>query len=342
MRHRTAIHHRSGYPVLLLALLSAPARAADPSLSDFGIASRALPAVTALGATTPTALTGSERIVWTNRPIPVILPVGVERQIVFPAGVKIGLSREVLDKLRTQSVDGTVNWLAARPFEPCRVQVREVVTGRTYLLDVSAVAEGGSARPLEIVDGASANATAPWLPTPTSNGEPPLDEETAPRPNKHTTVNGTAVENHPDGAMTLRRTLSDNDVADEGPTTYDYVALTRYAAQQLYAPSRLLPKLVLAGVSRVPVPRSSPDLYRGGALKTEPYVAWTDGRHYVTAVRLSNTTGSRVVIDPRDFRGQWLARTLLYGALEPRGDPYQRDVGVVFLISPQPFQQSLR
>ena len=116
----------------------------------------------------------------------------------------------------------------------------------------------------------------------------------------------------------------------------------RFAYQQLYAPARLLPRLALDGVSRVPVRRSAPGLYRGGALRAEPYVAWSAGRLYVTAVRLANTSSRTVIIDPRELRGRWLARALLYTELRPRGDIYGRDQGFVVLISPQPFQDTRR
>ena len=55
--------------------------------------------------------------------------------------------------------------------------------------------------------------------------------------------------------------VSNNDEQSAGFPAYGYVALTRFAAQQLYAPARLLKGL--PGVVRVPVRREAVRLFRG-------------------------------------------------------------------------------
>lgn len=118
---------------------------------------------------------------------------------------------------------------------------------------------------------------------------------------------------------------------------YGYVTLTRFAAQQLYAPARLLKDL--PGVVRVPVKRQPAILMRGGAVKAIPLIAWRAGDLFLTAVRLTNTTGEPQVLDPRTLRGAWLAATFQHNRLQAAGS--EADRTVVYLISARPFVASL-
>lgn len=119
---------------------------------------------------------------------------------------------------------------------------------------------------------------------------------------------------------------------------HGYVALTRFAAQQLYAPTRLLRGL--PGVVRVHVARDPVALVRGGHISAVPQVAWRAGDRYLTAVRLQNQTAAPVTLDPRDLRGQWLTATFQHGRLLPHGDA--ADTTAVYLISDRPFAAALR
>jgi integrating conjugative element protein (TIGR03749 family) len=118
----------------------------------------------------------------------------------------------------------------------------------------------------------------------------------------------------------------------------DYVTLTRYAAQQMYAPSRLRPSF--PGVFRIPLTTAKVNLVRGGAVEATPLIAWQGGGLFVTVVRLRNRTAYPVVLDPRDLRGAWLTATFQHARLFPQGD--EADVTCVYLISARPFEDSLR
>ena len=93
-----------------------------------------------------------DHVVWKNVPIRVILPVGEERRLDFPATVKIEWPRTVEEKTRRLQIreNGSVYWTAAAPFESQRVNVM-TTTGETYLLNVEA-RENASARTLVILD----------------------------------------------------------------------------------------------------------------------------------------------------------------------------------------------
>jgi integrating conjugative element protein (TIGR03749 family) len=122
------------------------------------------------------------------------------------------------------------------------------------------------------------------------------------------------------------------------PITHDYATLTRFAAQQLYAPERLLTGL--PGVHRTPIPRKPVPLVRGGALEAIPAAAWrADSGLYVTAVKLVNRSPRHVVTDPRALRGRWLTATFQHARLAPAGD--EADTTCLYLLSARPFQDSL-
>jgi len=112
-----------------------------------------------------------------------------------------------------------------------------------------------------------------------------------------------------------------------------YIELIRFAAQQLYAPTRLVKDR--PGVIRVPVARDSIDLLHGGAIEATPLVAWRASGLYVTAVKLTNRTDQPQILGPRALRGHWLAATFQHHRLLPRGD--EADTTAVYLISSRPF-----
>lgn len=119
--------------------------------------------------------------------------------------------------------------------------------------------------------------------------------------------------------------------------SWGYAALTRYAAQQLYAPTRLVPHQ--PGVVAIPVRAEPVELVHGARIKAVPVAAWKAGLRYVTAIKLTNRTQRPVVLDPRELRGAWLAATFQHNRLLPAGD--DADTTVVYLISDRPFDVAL-
>ena len=231
-----------------------------------------------------------ERIERKKAPIRLELAVGQEQRIEFPAAVKVGVPVSVQSLLRTQSVNGTVYLLAQAPFDSSRVMVRELDSGRIYLFDVTAAAEGGASQPI------------------------------------HITV---ADERQPDTDSVAANT-------NPGQERLGYIQLTRFAAQQLYAPARLIKNQ--PGMVRVPVMRDPVDLLRGGTIEATPLVAWRTGGLYLTAVKLTNRTEHPQTLDPRDLRGTWLTATFQHHRLFPKGD--EADTTAVYLISARPFDVS--
>lgn len=124
---------------------------------------------------------------------------------------------------------------------------------------------------------------------------------------------------------------------DKRSRPWGYAALTRYAAQQLYAPTRLIPRQ--SGVVSIPVNGEPVDLMYGAKVEAVPVAAWKVGLQYVTAVKLTNRTQRAVVLDPRELRGSWLAATFQHNRLLPAGN--EADTTAVYLVSDRPFDVAL-
>lgn len=138
-------------------------------------------------------------------------------------------------------------------------------------------------------------------------------------------------------AATQPAEVASENQEQEPTRPYGYVGLTRFAAQHLYAPARLLGPH--PGIVRVPVKRDPVDLYRGGAIEASPLVAWRSGSLFVTALRLLNRTNEPQILDPRNLRGRWLTATFQHNRLLPAGD--EADRTAVYLVSERPFAASL-
>lgn len=237
-----------------------------------------------------------ERVVWNKAPIAIPLVVGEERLVHFPDSVSIGLPQSLTPLLRSQSINGTLYLLARQAFEPTRVMVRSETDGPIYVLDISA-APGG-------VDSGSLPDVQVLL---QASQKPPqeLSEDAG----------------------------ADQSTSDKQSQSLGYAALTRYAAQQLYAPTRLIPQQ--PGVVAIPVNPEPVDLVVGGKIEAVPVAAWKAGLRYVTAVKLINRAQSPVVLDPRELRGSWLAATFQHNRLLPAGS--EADTTAVYLVSDRRF-----
>ncbi|MBI4356571.1 MAG: TIGR03749 family integrating conjugative element protein [Gammaproteobacteria bacterium] len=122
-----------------------------------------------------------------------------------------------------------------------------------------------------------------------------------------------------------------------GKKSFDYVALTRFAAEQMYAPKRLLQEK--PGMVRVPVPNESVPLVRGGKVEALPLISWRGGGATISVVRLRNMTKEAVTLDPRNLRGDWLAATFQHARLLPMWK--EADTTCVYLISEQSFEVAM-
>lgn len=232
---------------------------------------------------------------WERLPLAVPLQVGQERIVFVDRNVRVGIPAAIGERLRVQTAGGAVYLRASEPIEPTRLQLQDADTGALILLDIAA--------------------------EPAKDGEPALEPVRIVEGNANPAVAGDA-QVPTEGKASARVS---------GRQTPIPVVLTRYAAQNLYAPLRTVEPL--PGVMRVN-PRKDMDL--GTLMPTLPVRAavlasWRLEDQWVTAVRLTNTSTGWITLDPRVLQGDFLTATFQHESLGPRGEP--EDTTVLYLVT---------
>jgi integrating conjugative element protein (TIGR03749 family) len=130
------------------------------------------------------------------------------------------------------------------------------------------------------------------------------------------------------------KATASHDGEDDAPPV-DMVTLTRFAAQQMYAPRRLLTPH--PGIRRIAInPRPLDDLYVGAGVRAIPAAQWRSDALYVAALVLKNLGREPVELDPLSVRGRWQAITFQHGRLLASGS--EADTTVVYLVCDRPFE----
>ncbi len=109
------------------------------------------------------------------------------------------------------------------------------------------------------------------------------------------------------------------------------VVLTRYAAQNLYAPLRTVAPL--PGVRRVPLSDSAAFsmLLPTERVSIKTLAAWRLGDYWVTAVKIVNRGPGKVALDPRHLQATLYAATFQHADLGLTGTP--EDTTVAYLVT---------
>ncbi|HEN8735855.1 TIGR03749 family integrating conjugative element protein [Pseudomonas inefficax] len=109
------------------------------------------------------------------------------------------------------------------------------------------------------------------------------------------------------------------------------VVLTRYAAQNLYAPLRTVAPL--PGVRRVPLTDSIAfsTLLPTERVSIKALAAWRLGDYWVTAVKIVNRGPGKVALDPRHLQATLYAATFQHADLGLAGTP--EDTTVAYLVT---------
>ncbi|MCY1358554.1 integrating conjugative element protein [compost metagenome] len=185
--------------------------------------------------------------------------------------------------------------LAHEPLEPVRLQLQDADTGSVILLDIAA--------------------------EPAQEHQPPLEPVRI--------IDVTSISTH-SGATDAKA----NEATEPSRPTRETplpVVLTRYAAQNLYAPLRTVEPV--AGIGRVPLrrPLALDTLLPTLPLEARALAAWRLEDQWVTAVRLTNTSPHRIDLDPRALQGDFVAATFQHPDLGPAGA--STDTTVVYLVT---------
>lgn len=237
------------------------------------------------------AVQAIELMRWERLPLAVPLVIDQERVIFVDQTVRVGQPQTLAGKLRVQSAGGAVYLLASDTIEPTRLQLQTVDSGEIILLDVTANPGERPLEPIRIVKAPS---------QPQDNDEPTSQSLAEPK---------------------IEETLAHTPVP---------VALTRYAAQNLYAPLRTVAPL--PGVQRVPVMTDRlPNLLPTEHLSSRPLAAWRLNDYWVTAVKLTNQGHVPILLDPRQLQATLFATSFQHTFLGPAGTP--EDTTVAYLIT---------
>ncbi|MBT2375331.1 TIGR03749 family integrating conjugative element protein [Pseudomonas fluorescens] len=124
---------------------------------------------------------------------------------------------------------------------------------------------------------------------------------------------------------------TEQDVPAHSVATPIPVVLTRYAAQNLYAPLRTVE--ALPGVRRAKLPADLPlhGLLPNQLIDVRPLAAWKLGHHWVSALHLRNQSTAWIALDPRELQGDFVAATFQHANLGPRGRA--TDTTVLYLVT---------
>ena len=237
---------------------------------------------------------------WERLPLAVPLVVGQERVIFIDRNVRIGVPESVGSHLRVQSAGGAIYLRASEPIPPSRLQLQDAESGALILIDIAA--EPGKAgqpalEPVRIVE----SDNVPLHPVVTTGIEATDDE------------------------------LRDKSAASVRRATPVPVVLTRYAAQNLYAPLRTVE--ATAGIGRVNLRRNLAldTLLPTLPVRAQALAAWRLEDQWVTAVKVTNTSTRWLNLDPRALQGDFIAATFQHASLGPAGQ--SADTTVVYLVT---------
>lgn len=136
---------------------------------------------------------------------------------------------------------------------------------------------------------------------------------------------------------TPHATDTTNDSVTPSPITP--ITLTRFAVQQLYAPTRLLTES--EGLYRVPMHTAKTiSLVLDGSFTAKPLASWRGGDYFVTAVLLKNNLPQPLTLHPHEWAGHWQTATFFpQPQLGARGEMTDRTT--VFLVSNRSWSESL-
>ncbi|MBD3611512.1 MAG: TIGR03749 family integrating conjugative element protein [Hydrogenovibrio crunogenus] len=231
-----------------------------------------------------------EHIVWDKAPIELSLSLGEERQVVFPDNIEIGVPGTALNRFKTiTSVDNRMFIEPSVEFKRQRILVKESSSGINYVIYLSVKEGSVSLDPIAIIH--KENKTKAI-----SKGSP------------------------------NERIRANNNTDNRLLNSYPY--LTRYVAQQLYAPQRLIKNN--SAIQRISVVKKSftslfkctPRSMSCSSIVTTPLVSYKTGRLYASALKVKNVSDYPIDIDPRLIKsdispGALLAATPIHGRLLP-------------------------
>ncbi|SFU54910.1 TIGR03749 family integrating conjugative element protein [Xenorhabdus koppenhoeferi] len=109
------------------------------------------------------------------------------------------------------------------------------------------------------------------------------------------------------------------------------VVLTRYAAQQLYAPLRTVEPVTGIHPVSLHLADAITTLYPSEPIAVSPLAGWGVQNYTVVALKLRNTAKRNITLDPRALQGQFVTATFQHRWLGEAGTP--EDTTVLYLVT---------
>ncbi|POW54896.1 TIGR03749 family integrating conjugative element protein [Candidatus Pantoea alvi] len=246
-----------------------------------------------------TPVQADELMKWERVPLQIPLKTGQERVIFVDKNVRVGFPPALNGKLRVQSTGGAVYLKAESDFPQTRLQLQDMESGEVILLDVRTIATA-SAEPVKIVYSGDVN-----------------------------TVSSAA-------AGTEQKSGSDSNSTQAKRKKVSYkapipVLLTRYAAQNLYAPVRTVEAVPGIHPVNPHLPSRITTLYPSAPVTVTPVAGWGVAGRTVVALRIRNSSSQKVVLDPRELQGQFVTATFQHRWLGAAGTP--EDTTTLYLVT---------
>jgi integrating conjugative element protein (TIGR03749 family) len=247
-----------------------------------------------IGLCIATASPAAEILHWEHLPLPVSLIVGEERVVILGSPVRVGVPASLEGLLRVQTADGAVYLDAEAPFRRSEFELQDLDSGELILLELTArraAPHQPVLQPIRVIENPNASDTG-------------------------------ARSNQGSAASESRHAVAETPLA---------VALTRYAAQSLYAPLRTVEPV--PGIDEVPIPThlTLDTLLPTLPVRSKLLAAWRLGSQYLTAIKLTNTSSRWVALDPRLIQGDFVAATFEHPDVGPAG--HSTDTTVLYLVT---------
>lgn len=244
-----------------------------------------------------------ELVKWERIPLPVALHIGQERIVFVNRNVRVGFPPELKGKLRVQSTGGAVYLQSGEQFARTRLVLQDVENGEMILLDISAEEGKSVLEPVSLVYQGEVSSSMG------SSDVAVIDNKTT-----------TTGERQPTSKS-----------KEKISTTPLPVALTRYAAQSLYAPSRTIEPLPGVHSVSLALPDRVTSLLPSESVEVKPLAAWGLQGYSVVALTLRNQRTEKVVLDPRRLQGDFYSATFQHRWLGASGTP--EDTTTVYLVT---------
>ncbi|WP_244161638.1 TIGR03749 family integrating conjugative element protein [Photorhabdus luminescens] len=249
-----------------------------------------------------------ELMKWERIPLPVTLHVGQERVVFVDKNVRVGFPSALNGKLRVQSTGGAVYLYPSETFTQTRLQLQDVESGEVILLDVTATNGKGPFEPVRVVYHGDVT-------TLTDNDQ------------VHYGAKGDNMLATSPFLAGERQAVRRQKLSYTAPLP---VVLTRYAAQNLYAPLRTVEAIPGIHPVSLALPTRLTTLYPSAPVIVSPLGGWGVDNLTVVALKVRNTHRENVVLDPRRLQGQFISATFQHRWLGPSGTP--EDTTTVYLV----------